>query len=133
VVLSGTSELVRQLGGNGPADEVLTMRRTGAVLLSLLVVPAPVARATPAEDSAAVVSTVQQFFRVSGGIARVWAPYDFWRGATFSHRGVDAFDLVMTESGWKISGATYTVEPRDCQPSPLGPPAAPAGAPDRRP
>jgi hypothetical protein len=163
----------------------------GSVVLSLLVAAAPGARATPAEESTAVVTTVQHFFdamaacdvqalrglvepegrlfhvrpgsdgapavgvstfteflghlqppckerllermwepqvRVHGPIATLWAPYDFWRGVTFSHCGVDAFDLVKTTTGWKITGVLYTVEPRDCAPSPLGPPVAPAAS-----
>jgi hypothetical protein len=58
--------------------------------------------------------------RVHGLIATVWAPYDFWFDGTFSHCGVDAFDLVKTGEGWKISGGSYTLESK-CAPSPLGP------------
>lgn len=58
--------------------------------------------------------------RIRGRIAHVWTPYDFWTDGKFSHCGVDAFDLLRTDEGWKIAGGTYTVE-RDCQPSPLGP------------
>jgi hypothetical protein len=67
--------------------------------------------------------------RVHQGLATLWAPYDFWRGATFSHCGIDAFDLVKTASGWKIVGGAYTVEPEGCAPSPLGPPPAPPAKP----
>jgi hypothetical protein len=60
---------------------------------------------------------------VHGPIAYVWTPYDFYRGADFSHCGVDLFSLVRTEKkGWRIAGALYTVEPAGCPPSPLGPP-----------
>ena len=59
--------------------------------------------------------------RISGLIATVWAPYDFWLDGKFSHCGVDQFDLIKTEDGWKIAGGVYTVE-RQCTPSPLGPP-----------
>ena len=62
---------------------------------------------------------------IHGRIAVLWAPYDFHRDAEFSHCGVDAFTLVKTETGWKISGGVYTVETEGCAPSPLGPPAAP--------
>jgi hypothetical protein len=58
--------------------------------------------------------------RVHGLIATVTAPYDFWIDGKFSHCGVDAFDLIKTEDGWKIAGGVYTVEPK-CDPSPLGP------------
>jgi len=44
---------------------------------------------------------------------RMWDP-------EVRHCGIDAFDLVKTDSGWKIAGGTYTVE-GNCPPSPLGP------------
>jgi hypothetical protein len=59
--------------------------------------------------------------RIHGAIAVVWTPYDFWVDGKFSHCGVDAFDLVKTTDGWKISGGIYTVERTGCTPSPLGP------------
>lgn len=58
--------------------------------------------------------------RVHGAIATVWTPYDFWLDGKFSHCGVDAFDLVKTDEGWKIAGGSYTLEDK-CEPSPLGP------------
>ena len=58
--------------------------------------------------------------RVHGSIAAVWAPYDFWIDGKFSHCGVDAFDLIKTDKGWKLAGGTYTIESK-CEPSPLGP------------
>ena len=58
--------------------------------------------------------------RIRGAIATVWTPYDFWSDGKFSHCGIDAFDLVKTDEGWKIAGGTYTVEAK-CDPSPLGP------------
>lgn len=58
--------------------------------------------------------------RVHGLIATVWAPYDFWTDGKFSHCGVDAFDLIKTNEGWKISGGAFTMEAK-CAPSPLGP------------
>ncbi|MBM3744467.1 MAG: nuclear transport factor 2 family protein [Acidobacteria bacterium] len=58
---------------------------------------------------------------IHGALAAVWTPYDFHRDGRFSHCGVDAFHLVKTESGWKITGAIYTVERTGCR-SPLPPP-----------
>ena len=59
--------------------------------------------------------------RINGLIATIVAPYDFWIDGKFSHCGVDAFDLIKTEEGWKIAGGVYTVQ-QQCAPSPLGPP-----------
>ncbi len=58
-----------------------------------------------------------------GPIAVVWTDYDFYRGGEFSHCGVDAFHVVRTDDGWKISSIVFTIEPEDCSPSPLGPPS----------
>lgn len=58
-----------------------------------------------------------------GPLAVVWTPYDFHRDGTFSHCGMDAVTLVRTGTRWRIAGATYTVEPHGCLPSPLGPPS----------
>ena len=59
--------------------------------------------------------------RIHGPIAALWTPYDFWVDGKFSHCGIDAFDLIKTPEGWKISGGVYTVERTGCVPSPLGP------------
>lgn len=58
--------------------------------------------------------------QVTGLIASVRAPYDFWIDGKLSHCGTDQFDLIKTEDGWKIAGGVYTVETK-CEPSPLGP------------
>ena len=62
--------------------------------------------------------------RIHGLIATITAPYDFWIEGKFSHCGVDVFELIKTEDGWKIAGGVYTVESK-CDPSPLGPPKQP--------
>ena len=59
---------------------------------------------------------------VHGAVAVVWTPYDFHRDGEFSHCGVDAFNLVRTDEGWRIASIVWTVEPTGCAPSPLGPP-----------
>jgi hypothetical protein len=63
--------------------------------------------------------------RVHKGIATVWTRYDIHVDGKFGHCGVDAFQLIETSEGWKISGGSYTVERSDCPESPLGPPEVP--------
>jgi hypothetical protein len=67
-----------------------------------------------------------------GDLATVWAPYDFHRNVQFSHCGTDAFDLLRTADGWRLTGGAYTVETESCPECPLGPPAVakqPTGGP----
>lgn len=40
--------------------------------------------------------------RVDGNIAHLWATYDFHLNDTFSHCGIDAFQMAKTSAGWKI-------------------------------
>lgn len=59
---------------------------------------------------------------IRGPIAIVWTEYDFHRDGEFSHCGMDAFQLTKMDSGWAITGGTYTVETTGCPDGPLGPP-----------
>ncbi len=47
--------------------------------------------------------------KIDGLMASVWAPYKFYVGSTFSHCGVDVFQLMKTAEGWKI---IYIVDTR---------------------
>jgi len=61
--------------------------------------------------------------RVSGDLASVWAPYDFYIGGAFSHCGEDAFHLVRVAGAWRIAAVSYTIaRPPDCALHPDGPP-----------
>ena len=59
-----------------------------------------------------------------GAIAVVWGSYDFHLNGKFHHCGVDSFNLIKTEAGWKIASVSYTSETIGCSPSPLGPPTS---------
>lgn len=59
-----------------------------------------------------------------GGIAVVWARYDFHVGRRFSHNGTDCFTLLLTAEGWRIASLAFTVEPGPRTEHPSGAPAA---------
>jgi len=52
---------------------------------------------------------------VHNRIAMVWGSYNLWINDKFSHCGVDAFTLLKTEAGWKISSLSYSMETEGCQ------------------
>jgi hypothetical protein len=61
---------------------------------------------------------------VSGPIAMVWYPYDFYLDGEWSHCGIDIFNLVRTNDGWRIAAMLWNAEqPPACEPHPDGPPA----------
>ena len=47
--------------------------------------------------------------RIDGALAIVWTPYKFYYNGTFSHCGVNSFQLVRRKSGWKIQ---YLIDTR---------------------
>ncbi|MEZ4415701.1 MAG: LamG-like jellyroll fold domain-containing protein [Gemmatimonadota bacterium] len=98
----------------------------------------------PGPDSSTVrVSTRAQFFtqianaarvpiermwdpevRVRHDIATIWTPYDLHWDDTYSHCGIDTFQLVRERGRWRVLTILYTVEraPQRCEPNPAGPP-----------
>lgn len=59
---------------------------------------------------------------VNKRLAMAWTPYDFFLNGEFHHCGVNSFNLIRTDEGWKIAGVAYSMETETCEDSPLGPP-----------
>lgn len=53
--------------------------------------------------------------QIDGELAQVWTKYALYVGETFSHCGVDAFQLFKGEDGWKIFQLTDTRQSSDCE------------------
>lgn len=47
--------------------------------------------------------------KIDGDMAAAWTPYRFYVNDTFSHCGVNSFQLIKTAEGWKI---TYIFDTR---------------------
>lgn len=79
-------------------------------------------RATPA-GGRYVERGFQPEVRVSGPVAMVWLPYDFYLDGKWSHCGVDVFTLLKSPDGWRIATLVWSVDqPPSCQRHPSGPP-----------
>jgi Putative lumazine-binding len=52
---------------------------------------------------------VFETIKIDGPLASVWTPYKFYIGATFSHCGVDSYQLVKIDGKWKIQ---YLIDTR---------------------
>ncbi len=51
---------------------------------------------------------------VNGDWAMVWGRYVFFANGKLSHCGINQFNLVRTETGWKIANGASTIDPGDC-------------------
>ena len=63
--------------------------------------------------------------RISGDLAMVWTPYDFYIGSDFSHCGADALLLTRgDDDAWSIVALSWTrLQPPRCELHPDGTPA----------
>lgn len=50
----------------------------------------------------------------NGEWAMVWGRYVFFLGGKISHCGINQFNLVRGESGWKIANGASTIDPGGC-------------------
>lgn len=63
--------------------------------------------------------------RISGDLATVWTPYDFYVGDDLSHCGADAFILMREGGDWQITSLSWTrLQPPECELHPDGPPGS---------
>ncbi len=46
---------------------------------------------------------------ITGDVAVVWSKYVFDIDGSRSHTGIDAFNLIRTDEGWRIAGGVYSV------------------------
>ena len=51
---------------------------------------------------------------IDGNLATAWTPFEFYRGDTFSHCGVNSFQLVKKDGDWKIFFIVDTSRQSDC-------------------
>ena len=62
--------------------------------------------------------------RISGDLAMVWTPYDFYVGEALSHCGADVFVMVREGDAWRVTGLSWTrQQPPACELHPDGPPS----------
>ncbi|WP_405397246.1 nuclear transport factor 2 family protein [Maribacter sp. Asnod2-G09] len=52
--------------------------------------------------------------QIDGGMAHVWAPYEFWYNGEFSHCGVNSFQLYKEKDAWKIIYLVDSRRKEDC-------------------
>jgi len=54
---------------------------------------------------------------IADNIATAWVPYEFHRDGSFHHCGIDAFHMIKTNRGWKVSSVVYSRKTENCDES----------------
>ena len=52
---------------------------------------------------------------ISGDVAAVWAEYNFYLGEKLNHCGIDSFQLVKRDKGWRILVIVDTRKKEGCE------------------
>lgn len=63
-----------------------------------------------AEGADFIEKMLNKDVKISGDLATVSGRYTFYVGDKFSHCGMNTFNLVRTETGWRIANAASTLE-----------------------
>ncbi|MBO3117470.1 nuclear transport factor 2 family protein [Winogradskyella sp. DF17] len=53
--------------------------------------------------------------QIDGDMANAWTPYEFWYNGSFSHCGVNSFQLMRLNGIWKIIYLVDTRRKTDCK------------------
>ncbi len=94
------------LGGVPQGDRPVRFTSIDAFLGSIAAAPA---------DMVLTETLYDPEIRIGGGLATVWAFYTFHMGERLSHCGMDAFQLVRTAAGWKITALADTRQMTGCE------------------
>jgi hypothetical protein len=114
----GDSTLLRSVLTKDMDLQSITIDKTGKLLLSTKTADGLVTQiATPHMDEYDE-RIVFGDIKIDGPLASVWTPYRFYLGTTFSHCGVNFFQLARMDDGWKIIHIAYTIMKDNCNPNP---------------
>jgi hypothetical protein len=70
---------------------------------------------TRADDQKWEERLLDYVVKVDGNMANVWTPYEFWFNGSFSHCGVNSFQLFHDNGTWKIIYLIDTRRRSDCE------------------
>ena len=57
---------------------------------------------------------ISYHIQIDGNMANAWTTYEFWLNNSFSHFGVNSFQLIKFEKKWKIIYVIDTRRKNDC-------------------
>ena len=101
----GESPVVQRIGENKDGEMVLRHQDLDQLIKSIVSIP----------DSVNFQEKIKSYsIQIDGAMASAWTPYEFWINDTFSHCGVNSFQLFNDGSGWKIIYLIDTGRKEDC-------------------
>lgn len=113
---NGDSTLLRSVLAKDMVLQSIADDKTGKFVLSTKSADGLVAQIGAPHAAIYGERIVFDDIRIDGPLASACTPYKFYLGTTFSHCGVNFFQLAKTEGGWKIIHIAFTTRKDNCTP-----------------
>ena len=98
--------IIQSIGADKEGKATLQTEDFSRFLSSLASIP----------DSVDFQEKIQSFnIQIDGKMANAWTPYGFWYNGSFSHCGVNSFQLFKNGSEWQIIYLIDTRRREDCK------------------
>lgn len=108
-------EGVRNCFADSSILQTITRNAKGETLVRSEQVSGFVAAVSSLPKAAAEERIVFGIVKADAQLAIAWTPYQFYMNGTFSHCGVNSFQLVRLNGQWKIQYIIDTRRKQDCQ------------------
>lgn len=97
--------VMQRIGEDAVGKAIVAPQKIGAFLKSIVSIP----KTTTFQEK------IMSFnIQIDGNMANAWTPYEFWRNGTFSHCGVNSFQLFKDQETWKIIYIVDTRRKENC-------------------
>lgn len=102
----GEDPVLQTIGNNKEGELRIRSEKFERLIQSIVSIP----------DSVNFQEKIKSYsIQVDGAMANAWTPYEFWINDTFSHCGVNSFQLFNDGTGWKIIYLIDTRRKEDCE------------------
>lgn len=109
------STLMRSVLGPNPILQTIGQNSEGEVQVRNVPFDVLIKAIVNIPDSVAFEERIKSYkIRIDGPMANAWTAYEFWRYDSFSHCGVNSFQLYHDGSSWKILYLIDTRRKKDC-------------------
>ncbi|MDX1314635.1 MAG: nuclear transport factor 2 family protein [Eudoraea sp.] len=109
------STVMRSVLGANPILQTIVQNAEGKTLVRDVPFDALIKAIVSIPDSVSFEERIKSYkIRIDGPMANAWTAYEFWRNDTFSHCGVNSFQLYHDGSSWKILYLIDTRRKEDC-------------------
>jgi len=110
------SSIIKETVGDNPILQTISKNRQGETVVRTETFEQLIQSILSIPDTMKFQEKIKSYnIQVDGAMANVWTPYEFWLNDTFSHCGVNSFQLFKDADHWKIIYLMDTRRKEGCE------------------